>query len=115
MLYHAFIWDAETGMVDLNDLIASSGWWLTVATADPTHARAPLDVVLSGDGSYDPDGDSISCVWDFGEGTSNAGISVSHGRAAVGSYLVALTVSDGSRTTSASIEIKVRKARRRRR
>ena len=32
-LYHAFVWDAANGMVDLNDLAAAPGWLLTAATA----------------------------------------------------------------------------------
>ncbi|MCB1917045.1 MAG: PKD domain-containing protein [Rhodocyclaceae bacterium] len=32
-LYHAFVWDAASGMVDLNDLAAAPGWLLTAATA----------------------------------------------------------------------------------
>jgi probable HAF family extracellular repeat protein len=31
--YHAFIWDANNGMQDLNDLVSASGWLLTSATA----------------------------------------------------------------------------------
>lgn len=32
-LYHAFIWDGENGMVDLNDLVDAPDWILTAATA----------------------------------------------------------------------------------
>ena len=46
-------------------------------------------------GSRDPDGDSLSFSWDFGDGTMGDGISPDHAYAAAGTYEVALTVSDG--------------------
>ena len=38
---------------------------------DRTSGEAPLEVVFSGSGSYDPDGDTLSYYWDFGDGDSS--------------------------------------------
>ncbi|MBN2644921.1 MAG: S8 family serine peptidase [Desulfuromonadaceae bacterium] len=55
------------------------------------------DVALSFDGSesYDDDGDSLTYVWDFGDGLTGAGGTVTHAYSAGGRYNVTLTVNDG--------------------
>ena len=52
-------------------------------------------VTFDGSDSYDLDGDPLSYRWEFGDGTSGAGATVSHGYPAGGaSYLARLTVTD---------------------
>lgn len=57
-----------------------------------------LTVGFDGSGSTDPDGSLTSYDWDFGDGTTGAGATVSHVYSAGGSYSVTLTVSDGELT-----------------
>lgn len=56
---------------------------------------APFTTGFDGTGSSDPDGDTLSYVWTFGDGTSAAGATVTHTFAAVATYTVTLTVYDG--------------------
>ncbi len=63
--------------------------------ADKTSGKAPLTVKLDGSGSEDPDGQIVSWTWDFGDGTTGNGKTVSHEFSA-GSYKVRLTVTDDS-------------------
>jgi probable HAF family extracellular repeat protein len=56
--------------------------------------RKPIS--FSGTGSTDPDGDAaVNHRWDFGDGTTAVGPTVSHTYAEAGSYTVTLLVSDG--------------------
>jgi PKD repeat protein len=60
-------------------------------------------VALEALGSYDPDGGDItSFAWDFGDGSSAEGSSVTHTYAANGTYSIALTVKDDENATDAS-------------
>ena len=63
----------------------------------------PVNTLLSfnGSGSYDIDGTIITYSWDFGDGQTGNGISVSHTYAREGNYTVILGVTDnnGSQTT----------------
>jgi len=49
--------------------------------------------------SYDPDGTIVSYSWDFGDGNTATGVTVSHGYADNGSYVVTLTVTDNDGAT----------------
>jgi len=73
---------------------------------DPTSGIAPLTVNFDGSGSYDPDGEIVSYYWDFGDGTTDSGESVSHTFRDPGVYTVTLTVTDDQGATgSDTIEI----------
>jgi len=50
---------------------------------------------FDGKGSSDPDGDGLTYLWVFGDGTTGMGAQPSHTYAATGVYGVALNVSDG--------------------
>ena len=73
---------------------------------DPTSGIAPLTVNFDGSGSYDPDGEIVSYDWDFGDGTTAWGETVSHTFNYPGVYTVTLTVIDDQGSTgSDTIEI----------
>jgi PKD repeat protein len=55
----------------------------------------PLEATFDGSGSYDPDGDPLTYLWDFGDGTTGTGVMPTHTYAAAGYYDVCLTVNDG--------------------
>jgi PKD repeat protein len=52
-------------------------------------------VAFSGSGSSDPDGDSLTYAWSFGDGAQGTGATVSHTYSAAGSYTATLVVDDG--------------------
>jgi len=52
-------------------------------------------VLFNASRSSDPDGDALTYVWDFGDGTSAEGKEVTHAYAKAGEYKVILKVSDG--------------------
>lgn len=69
---------------------------------------APLTVTFDASSSYDPDGDILEYLWDFGDGTVDFGPQVTHAFAVEGNYAVALrVVDDCERTASASAVIAV--------
>jgi hypothetical protein len=58
-----------------------------------------LDISVDGANSIDPDGAIASYEWDFGDGTTASGATVSHTYADYGTYTVTLTVTDGDEAT----------------
>ena len=53
-------------------------------------------------GSHDPDGTIVSYSWDFGDGNTATGATVSHAYADNGSYVVNLTVTDDDGATASA-------------
>jgi glucose/arabinose dehydrogenase len=66
-----------------------------VATANKTTGLKPLAVTFDGGGSSDPDGDTLTYSWAFGDGGTASGKSVTHTYSADGKFSAVLTVSDG--------------------
>jgi hypothetical protein len=65
-----------------------------------------LNVSLSAANSSDPDGSIESYSWEFGDGDTGSGETVSHDYAEVGSYTVTLTVTDNSdETATTSVDV----------
>ena len=62
---------------------------------------APLEVAFNGATSSDPNGDSITYSWDFGNGQTATEVAPSIIYTEIGSYLVSLKVSDGENTSTA--------------
>lgn len=65
-------------------------------------------IPFSSSGSYDPDGTIISYEWDFGDGTSANGETVTHAYAQNGIYTATLTVTDddgGEGTDTAQVTV----------
>jgi hypothetical protein len=67
-----------------------------VATATPRSGTAPLNVSFDATGSTDPDNDTLSYDWDFGDGTAHSSASKpSHSYSRAGGFTATLTVTDG--------------------
>ncbi len=61
----------------------------------PANGTAPLQVMLDGSGSFDPDGSIVAYTWNFGDGSpEQSGQNVSHTFVATGILTVRLTVTD---------------------
>ncbi|MBQ4819024.1 PKD domain-containing protein [Aquimarina sp. MMG016] len=73
-----------------------------------TQGMAPLAVTFDASGSTDPDGDTLSYSWDFGNGDTAIGVTTSYEFKDVGDQNITLTVDDGKgKSDTASVIIKV--------
>ena len=71
-----------------------------VISASTTQGDAPLEINFSASGSTDPDGSISSYNWDFGDGSTGSGMTVSHTFTQPADYTVSLTVIDNSGAAS---------------
>ncbi|WP_188112091.1 glycoside hydrolase family 48 protein [Aquimarina sp. RZ0] len=76
-------------------------------TAAPTSGVAPVTVSFNASASSDANGDSLTYVWDFGDGTTGSGVTIDHEYDTIGEYNALLTVSDGSKEDTETITITV--------
>ncbi|HSX29490.1 MAG TPA: LamG-like jellyroll fold domain-containing protein [Candidatus Saccharimonadales bacterium] len=70
--------------------------------ATPATGPLPLQVAFSSAGSNDPEGQPVTYLWDFGDGTTSTEANPSHAYTVAGLYTVRLTVSDGINSTFAT-------------
>jgi glucuronoarabinoxylan endo-1,4-beta-xylanase len=77
---------------------------ISVSTTD---AEVNETISFDASASADPDGDALTYSWDFGDGNSSNGATATHMFTAEGVYQTTLTVSDGSLTDMASVDITV--------
>lgn len=63
---------------------------VAVASVSPTSGVVPLTVSFDGSGSTDADGTIVSYTWNFGDGASASGITVSHTYTTPGGYTMGL-------------------------
>ncbi|RDS66157.1 PQQ-dependent sugar dehydrogenase [Streptomyces sp. M7] len=81
---------------------------LAQAKANVTSGKAPLAVSFSSAGSSDPDGDTLSYAWTFGDGATSTAANPSHTYTADGQYTATLKVTDpGGKSATASVQITV--------
>ncbi len=81
---------------------------IAVASANPTAGPAPLAVSFSSAGSSDPEGQTLTYSWTFGDGGTSTAANPSHTYSQPGQYSARLSVSDGVNTTfSTPISISV--------
>jgi alpha-tubulin suppressor-like RCC1 family protein/lysophospholipase L1-like esterase len=63
-------------------------------TQSATNGTAPLTVSFDGSTSHDPDGTVTSYAWNFGDGTTGNGATITHTFTNSGNYSVRLTITD---------------------
>jgi len=68
----------------------------TADPGDPYLEAINTAIQFDGSASSDPDGDSLTYAWDFGDGSGETGVMPSHAYANAGIYDVCLIVNDGS-------------------
>ena len=69
------------------------------ASADPDSGYVPFTVNFSSAGSFDPDNQVLTYVWDFGDGNTDAGPNPSHTYVTNGNFTATLTVTDSAGDT----------------
>jgi PKD repeat protein len=68
----------------------------TANAGGPYSGTAGIPIAFNGSGSSDPDGDTLSYSWNFGDSTPlGTGVTPSHTYATNGTFTVTLTVNDG--------------------
>ena len=72
---------------------------IAVAAANPTAGPTPLAVSFSSAGSSDPEGQTLTYAWTFGDGGTSTAANPSHTYSQPGQYSARLSVSDGVNTT----------------
>lgn len=65
------------------------------ATISPLEGYVPFDVTFDAGSSSDPDGDSLTYFWDFGDGETSTDAVITKSFSQAGTFSVSLTVNDG--------------------
>jgi glucose/arabinose dehydrogenase len=69
-------------------------------SAAPTSGNVPINVSFDASGSSDPDGNTLSYSWNFGDGSTGSGRTVQKTYTSAGKFRVVLTVRDSNGATS---------------
>jgi len=69
--------------------------------------QAPIQLDFNASASTDPNGDALTFAWDFGDGATGSGETVSHTYTAAGEYTVVLMASDGALTGTDSLTVSI--------
>ena len=86
--------DSATKNITVTDSITTNQSPTASFTANPTSGVSPLQVTFNASSSYDSDGTIVSYQWDFKDGNTGSGETISHTFSSIGSYNVELTVTD---------------------
>lgn len=97
--------DAEAALIYSINNITPNDSPVAVAIPSPEVSYSGTEdssLIFDGSDSYDPDGDSLTYQWDFGDGLTGSGINPTHTYTAGGNYTVSLVVNDGKVNSPAS-------------
>ncbi len=72
----------------------------TAVISGPTSGLVGGTLTFDGSGSSDSDGSIVDYAWDFGDGSTDTGVSANHIYEQAGTYQVTLTVTDDGGLTS---------------
>ena len=75
---------------------------LAKLTTDRVSGVAPLEVSFDASSSTDTDGNIVSYAWDFGDGSSDSGVTIKHTFSTPGTYTVSLTVTDNANASDST-------------
>lgn len=79
----------------------------TANAGGPYLGAVNTSIQFDGSGSSDPDGDSLTYAWDFGDSGTDTGVMPTHSYSAAGIYDVCLTVNDGTVLSAQSCTLAV--------
>jgi PKD repeat protein len=79
----------------------------TANAGGPYLGAVNTSIAFDGSASSDPEADSLTYAWDFGDGSSGTGVMPSNNYAAAGIYTVCLTVNDGALSSAANCTMAV--------
>jgi PKD repeat protein len=97
-----------TASVTINVIAPPNQPPVAAATSNTSSGSAPLPIVFSAAGSFDPDGNPLTYAWDFGDGTSSNAMSPSKTYSSPGNYTARLTVTDNlGASASAAVAVSV--------
>ncbi len=103
-LYTAMVGNASNNIVASKDFVVQSAKGNSaphaVINASNISGYAPLAVSLDSRASSDSDGTIVSYTWNFGDGTTGAGATVTHTYTKPGIYTAILTAMDDDGTTN---------------
>ncbi|MFJ7243424.1 ThuA domain-containing protein [Kitasatospora sp. NPDC098652] len=74
---------------------------LAKASATPDSGQPPLDVAFSSAGSVDPNGEALTYLWDFGDGSTSTDANPTHTYTDKGTFKARLTVTNASGKSAA--------------
>lgn len=82
---------------------------VTGIAASPLVGKIPFEVQFLSDGEWDPDGEVVSYLWDFGDGATSTEADPVHTYTRAGTFTVTLTVTDDDGDTgTATISIRAK-------
>ena len=80
----------------------------TITASPSTGLLAATPIAFSASGASDPDGDSLSYAWDFGDSSTSNEQAPRHVYSTAGSFTVRCTISDGNETAAGTTSVTVR-------
>jgi PKD repeat protein len=81
-----------------------------VAFSDLITADIGVNITFNGSLSTDPDNDTLTYLWDFGDGSNTTGVNITHAYSTPGDFTVNLTVTDiHSASSSAEFVVNITK------